>query len=103
MGTADALEHGAIVSGQKRLRKHVRFLQSRRVRALYIGAMKILITGATGKVGSRLARRLAGRGHHVRALVRDSSRAAALLSNQIELVEGDLLNPDSLGTGVCRQ
>jgi UDP-glucose 4-epimerase len=58
--------------------------------------MKILITGATGKVGSRLAKRLAGQGHHIRALVRDSSRAAALLGDQTELVEGDLLNPDSL-------
>lgn len=58
--------------------------------------MKILITGATGKVGSRLAKRLAGQGHHVRALVRDASRAVALSDDQIELVEGDLLNPDSL-------
>lgn len=58
--------------------------------------MKILLTGATGKVGSRLAKRLACQGHHVRALVRDSSRAAALLGNQIEFVEGDLLVPDSL-------
>jgi nucleoside-diphosphate-sugar epimerase len=58
--------------------------------------MKILITGATGKVGSRLAKRLAGHGHHIRALVRDSSRATALLGNQIEFVDGDLLNPDSL-------
>jgi UDP-glucose 4-epimerase len=58
--------------------------------------MRILITGATGKVGSRLAKRLAGQGHHIRALVRDPSRAAALSGNQIELVGGDLLNPDSL-------
>lgn len=58
--------------------------------------MNILITGATGKVGSRLAKRLARRGHHIRALVRYSSRAAALLANEIELVEGDLLNPASL-------
>ena len=58
--------------------------------------MKILITGATGKVGSRLAKRLSSQGHHVRALVRDSSRAVALLGDQIELVEGDLLDSDSL-------
>jgi len=58
--------------------------------------MKILITGATGKVGSRLAKRLAGQGHHVKALVRDSVRSAALLGNEMEIVEGDLLNPDSL-------
>lgn len=96
MGNLDALIHGAIVSRHQHLRKCVRFLQSRRVRALYTGSMKILITGATGKIGSRLAKRLAGRGHDVRALVRDSSRAAALLNNQIELVEGDLLSPDSL-------
>ncbi|WP_116813325.1 NAD-dependent epimerase/dehydratase family protein [Steroidobacter cummioxidans] len=62
--------------------------------------MKILITGATGKVGSRLAKRLAGRGHDIRALVRDSSRAAALLGHQIEFVEGDLLNPESLALAV---
>jgi UDP-glucose 4-epimerase len=58
--------------------------------------MKILITGATGKVGSRLAKRLAGQGHHIRALVRDASRTAAISGDQIEFVEGDLLNPDSL-------
>jgi UDP-glucose 4-epimerase len=96
MKHVNALEHAAIVSRQERLRKHVRFLQSLRVWELYTGSMKILITGATGKVGSRLAKRLAGQGHHVKALVRDSSRAAALSSDLIELVQGDLLNPDSL-------
>ncbi len=63
---------------------------------LTLAPCRILITGATGKVGSRLAKRLASQGHHVRALVRDCSRAAALLGNQTELVEGNLLNPDSL-------
>jgi len=63
--------------------------------------MKILITGATGKVGSRLAKRLAHQGHHVRALVRNSSRAATLLGGQIELVDGDLLNHESLVTAVA--
>ena len=58
--------------------------------------MNILITGATGKVGSRLAKRILSQGHHVRALVRDSSRAASVLGKQIDLVEGDLLKPDSL-------
>jgi UDP-glucose 4-epimerase len=96
MKHVNALEHGSIVSRQERLRKHVRFLQFRRVRELYTGSMKILITGATGKVGSRLAKRLAGQGHHVKALVRDSSRAAALSSDLMEFVQGDLLNPDSL-------
>jgi UDP-glucose 4-epimerase len=60
----------------------------------------ILITGATGKVGSRLAKRLALRGDHVRALVRDPARAADLREDRIEVVQGDLLQPDSLAAAV---
>lgn len=62
--------------------------------------MKILVTGATGKVGSRLARRLAQRGDQVRALVRDGTRAAGLRGAGVELVEGDLLDADSLTAAV---
>jgi nucleoside-diphosphate-sugar epimerase len=62
--------------------------------------MKILVTGATGKVGSRLANRLAQRGDHVFALVRDRARAAQLLDDRVELVEGDLLKADSLAVAV---
>jgi UDP-glucose 4-epimerase len=62
--------------------------------------MKILVTGATGKVGSRLAKRLAQRGDQVRALVRDPSRAAALREHRIELATGDLLDVDSLAAAV---
>lgn len=62
--------------------------------------MKILITGATGKVGSRLARRLALQGKDVRALVRDTARATSLREGGIELVEGDLLDADSLAAAV---
>lgn len=60
--------------------------------------MKILVTGATGKVGSRLAKRLARRGDHVRALVRDTGRAADLHEAGIELAKGDLLDVDSLAS-----
>jgi UDP-glucose 4-epimerase len=62
--------------------------------------MKVLATGATGKVGSRLAKRLAQRGDQVRALVRDPTRAAALREAQIELAPGDLLEVDSLAAAV---
>jgi UDP-glucose 4-epimerase len=62
--------------------------------------MKILITGATGKVGSRLAKRLAQRGAEVRALVRDATRAAELREHRIELAVGDLLEVDSLAAAV---
>lgn len=62
--------------------------------------MNVLVTGATGKVGSRLAKRLAARGHHVRALVRDRARAASLGVERVELVTGDLLDPASLAAAV---
>lgn len=62
--------------------------------------MKVLITGATGKVGSRLAKRLSAQGYQVRALVRDRIRAMRMLGDGIELVEGDLLAPASLSTSV---
>jgi UDP-glucose 4-epimerase len=62
--------------------------------------MKILVTGATGKVGSRLAKRLAQRGDQVRALVRNPSRGADLEEARVELAEGDLLKADSLAAAV---
>jgi nucleoside-diphosphate-sugar epimerase len=62
--------------------------------------MKILVTGATGKVGSRLAKRLVQRGHTVRALVRDVARASDLREAGIELAVGDLLQQDSLAAAV---
>jgi UDP-glucose 4-epimerase len=62
--------------------------------------MNILVTGATGKVGSRLARRLAARGDQVRALVRDRTRATETLGDSIELVTGDLLDASSLTAAV---
>jgi UDP-glucose 4-epimerase len=62
--------------------------------------MKILVTGATGKVGSRLARRLAQRGDAVRALVRDPARAGELRDGGIELAKGDLLQVESLAAAL---
>jgi UDP-glucose 4-epimerase len=62
--------------------------------------MKILVTGATGKVGSRLSRWLARRGDHVRALVRDPTKAADLATDDIEVVKGDLLDVGSLAGAV---
>lgn len=63
--------------------------------------MNILMTGATGKVGSRLAKRLVAHGHAVRALVRDPSRATELTDQGITLVTGDLLEADSLKAAVA--
>src|SRR6478752_7419098 len=62
--------------------------------------MKVLVTGATGKVGSRISKRLAQRGDEVSALVRDPNRAAELRDARIELVTGDLLDAASLVSAV---
>jgi dihydroflavonol-4-reductase len=58
--------------------------------------LRVLVTGATGFTGGHLASTLAGRGYHVRALVRDLSRGRALADRGIELVHGDLSSPGSL-------
>ncbi|WP_433328609.1 NAD(P)H-binding protein [Spirillospora sp. CA-294931] len=54
----------------------------------------ILVTGATGNAGRRVAARLAEAGHAVRALVRDPGTAA--LPEGAELAAGNLLDPGSL-------
>jgi 2-alkyl-3-oxoalkanoate reductase len=51
---------------------------------------KVLITGATGLLGSHLAERLAAQGHRVRAFVRPASRTAFLDALGVEIVRGDL-------------
>jgi len=57
----------------------------------------ILVTGATGKTGSELIKRLSARGVRVRGLVRNSTKATALSSlPNVEIVEGDMLQPESL-------
>ncbi|MGW2546087.1 SDR family oxidoreductase, partial [Kitasatospora sp. NPDC001574] len=54
---------------------------------------KVLVTGATGTVGSHLVRRLLKDGAEVRALVREPERAAALLPAGVHLAPGDLPAP----------
>jgi len=58
--------------------------------------MTILITGATGNVGSAVVRELSARGAHVRAFVRDPAAAAARLGDEVELAVGDFADDDSV-------
>ena len=56
----------------------------------------ILVTGATGLVGSHVAEQAIKKGLKVRALVRAGSKSELLKQWGVELIEGDLDQPDSL-------
>ncbi len=56
----------------------------------------ILVTGATGNVGSVAARVLAERGLPVRALARDRAKAAGLVEAGAEIAVGDFSDASSL-------
>jgi uncharacterized protein YbjT (DUF2867 family) len=55
---------------------------------------KILVTGATGKVGKHVVSSLAAAGLEVRALVRDPGKAA--LPEGVAVVRGDLSSAQTL-------
>jgi nucleoside-diphosphate-sugar epimerase len=61
---------------------------------------KLLITGATGKVGSRFVSRILAKGYEVRILVRDAAKASALAELGAEVVTGDLNNAATLPPAV---
>jgi dihydroflavonol-4-reductase len=50
----------------------------------------IMITGATGLIGSNVCKLLTEQGRHVRALVRPGSETAPLAALGVELIEGDV-------------
>lgn len=56
--------------------------------------MRILTVGATGRLGRDVVTEAIAGGHEVAALVRDPARAA--LPQEVEIVQGDVLEPSSL-------
>ena len=62
--------------------------------------MRVLVTGATGNLGPFVIQALQADGHRVRALARESSDRSWLNANDIETVEGDILQPDTLDAAV---
>lgn len=62
--------------------------------------MKALVTGATGFIGSNVVRALVEKDYQVRALVRPNSGRRNLEGLEIESVEGDVRDRDSLRRAV---
>ena len=63
--------------------------------------MRILVSGATGYVGSRLIPRLVASGHEVSCMARDASRASgSLVAGSTRPVVADALQPESLAAAM---
>jgi uncharacterized protein YbjT (DUF2867 family) len=58
--------------------------------------MTILITGATGAIGSRVVERLLERGDRPGVFVRDPERARARFGDRVKIIVGDLADPAAL-------
>jgi uncharacterized protein YbjT (DUF2867 family) len=62
--------------------------------------MKAFVAGATGETGRRIVQELVKRQIPVRAMVRDITKARAILPAEVELIVGDVLNPNSITTAI---
>ena len=58
--------------------------------------MRVLLTGATGYVGSYILRELLDQGHTPRCLIRGRARDLAVQNDAIEIATGDVTRPASL-------
>lgn len=61
---------------------------------------RVLVAGGTGRLGTLVASGLAGQGVDVRVMTRDPQRAAHLVSDDIEVVEGDVRDARSTAAAV---
>ncbi len=64
--------------------------------------MKVLVTGASGFVGSHVAERLAQQGHELRLLLRGTSSLEFLGDVVFERADGDVLKYDQFGAHAAR-
>ncbi|MEO0456322.1 MAG: SDR family oxidoreductase [Cyanobacteria bacterium P01_A01_bin.114] len=62
--------------------------------------MKALVVGATGQTGRRIVEQLIERGIPVRAMVRDVEKTKGLWPTTVEVVTGDVLEPNTIRTAL---
>jgi dihydroflavonol-4-reductase len=62
--------------------------------------MKVLITGATGFLGSRLCQRMLAESYQVRVLCRETSNLVAIATLPLEKVVGDITDAESVRAAV---
>ncbi len=62
---------------------------------------KVLVTGASGFVGSAVARALIRSGYRVRALLRPTSKRTNLAGLDVEIVEGDMRDAASVARAMA--
>ncbi len=58
--------------------------------------MNILVTGASGFIGSHLCPYLLSKGHTLRILLLPQEKEPSFITNKVEIFRGDLTNPESL-------
>jgi uncharacterized protein YbjT (DUF2867 family) len=63
--------------------------------------MKAFVAGATGETGRRIVKELVNRNIPVRAMVRDLEKAKEILPAEVEVVVGDVLQPETLGAAIA--
>jgi uncharacterized protein YbjT (DUF2867 family) len=63
--------------------------------------VNVLVTGATGYIGSQLVPELLAAGHRVRCLARNPAKLPAGLAPRVESVRGDAFDPSSLGPALA--
>lgn len=64
-------------------------------------AAKIMVTGATGNVGSAIIRELLAKGHEIRAAEFEVERAEAMFGSAVETVAFDFFKPESFAPALA--